>query len=130
MDEARGRRVPEGYVDPRNTQSYHYVSVFQKVMALKTFEHKVIAFLRGPVLDQDGIDRMIHNREWVLNLPYAPNMDPESTSTLEKVREASIELILDNFYDVLGMEEHSYCLDVILGGWQAFLQALLTCVGT
>ena len=120
MDETQGRRVPEEFVDPRNKQSYQRLSVFHKVMALKTFEHNVIAFLRAP-MDQDGIDRMISNREWVLNHRWAQDINPEgllSIAALEKVREASIALVLDDFYDA-GMED-SYCLDVILGGWQAF----------
>ena len=100
------------------------MGIFHKVMVLKTFEHNVIAFLRAP-MDQDGIDRMISNRESVLYFMLGdPGLDDAdwedllSIATLEKVREASIELVLDEFYDA-GMDD-SYFLDVILDGWQAF----------
>ena len=50
MDEIDGRRVLEEFVDPRNTQSYlDHLSVFGKVMALKTFEHKFVALFRAPM---------------------------------------------------------------------------------
>ncbi len=67
MDETRGRRVPEEFVNPRNTQSYPHLSVFQKVMTLKTFEHKVITFLHNAPLDQDGIDSLVDLRQWFLD---------------------------------------------------------------
>ena len=127
MDETQGRRVPEEFVDPRNMQSYQRLSVFHKVMALKTFEHKVITFLRAP-MDQDGIDRLTRNREWVLDAMYQDpalyymNWDDmlSTAPTLGKVWEASIELFLEDFYNV-GMDDEPYscCLDVILDGWQA-----------
>ena len=54
-------------MDPRYTQSYHHqhLSVFRKVMALKTFEYKFIAFLQAP-MDQDGVDNLISHQQWVL----------------------------------------------------------------
>jgi hypothetical protein len=43
MDGTHGKQVPEEFVDPRNTQAYHqHLSVFRKVMALKTFECRFI----------------------------------------------------------------------------------------
>ena len=125
MDETQGRRVPEEFVDPRNTQSYHNLSIFHKVMALKTFEHKVIAFLRAP-MDQDGIDKLMSNRRSILHFMYQDSVlhdmgdweDLLSRATLEKVRKASIESVLGDFYDA-GVED-SCCLDVIIHGWQAF----------
>ena len=63
MNKACGRQVPEEFVDPQNAQSYHKVlSVFNKGMALKTFEHKCIAVLRAPTRDQDGIDMLTSYR--------------------------------------------------------------------
>ena len=121
--ESCGQRVPEEFVDPRNqTDHYQLLSVFRKVMALKTFEHKFIDFLRAP-MDQDGIDKIIRLRQWILEDPRLDDTDWGyllSTATLEKVREASIELVLNNFYD-MGMDDEPYscCLDVILDGWQA-----------
>jgi hypothetical protein len=125
VDEACGRRVPEEFVDPRNTQPYHdHLSVFQKVMALKTFEHKFIAFHHATTIDQDGIDIWISHRQSVLNVPsvdpFARYVNPEyllSIATLEKVREACIALVIDDFYH----DRFDNCsLDVILGGWRAF----------
>jgi hypothetical protein len=60
--ERHDRRVPEEFVDPRNTQSYHEdLSVFRKVMALITFRYKFIAFLRA-TMDQDGVDDLMRYR--------------------------------------------------------------------
>ena len=97
-------------------------------MALKTFEYNFIAFLHAPVMDQDGIDKLIVNREWVVNAMHADRRfeDDEdweyllSKITLEKVREESIQFVLNVFY-YMGMDEPgNCCLDVILNGWQAF----------
>jgi hypothetical protein len=116
MDDQHDRRVPGDFVDPRNTQSYHqHLSVFQKVMALKKFEHKFIALLHSP-MDQDGID----NLTWMLNTMAENIVDRGEllrTVTFEKVREASIEFVLIDFYRN-GIDGCS--LDVVLGGWQAF----------
>jgi hypothetical protein len=119
MDEINGDRVPEEFVDPRNTQSYHqHLSVFRKVMALKTFECKFIDFLHAP-LDQDGIDTMTRLQHIVLE-NVVERHDAEcllSTITLEKVKEASIEFVLDDFHN-RGIDRYS--LRVVLGGWQEF----------
>jgi hypothetical protein len=121
--ESHDKRMPEEFVDPRNTQSYHqHLSVFRKVMALKTFECNFIDFLHVP-MDQGGIDEMMRIHQWVLyrmSEEYAHVDDVEdmvSTITLEKVREACIEFVLTEFYKD-GIEKHSQKL--ILGGWQAF----------
>jgi hypothetical protein len=116
-------------VDPRNTESYHQLaSVFQKVMALKTFEHKFITILHAP-LDQDSIDKMMGLGQWALNIRSDRNTqqrtlnirsdrnDPPSIIILEKVRAACIEFVLIELY-AKGIDQHS--LDVILGGWPAF----------
>jgi hypothetical protein len=127
MDEARGRRVPEVFVDPRNTQYYdQHLSVFRKVMALKTFEHRFIDFLHAP-LNQDGLDNLTWHRLWVLRIMRIMSADPRyedideedllSIATLEKVREACIEFVLNDFYHV-GID--GYSLVVILAGWQEF----------
>jgi hypothetical protein len=124
VDEKDGLRVPEEFVDPRNTQSYHqHLSVFQKVMALKTFEHKFIAFLHAP-LDQDGIINLMSHRRWVLERMWVdPDLDDADwedlhpTITLQRVWEASIEFVLLDF-DSDGNDRYS--LDIILGGWQVF----------
>ena len=86
--------------------------------------HMPSAFLRAP-MDQDGIDRMISDRESVLHFVHEDHgpddtawEDLLSIATLWKVKEASIELVVEDFYDA-GMEDN-YALDVILGGWQAF----------
>jgi hypothetical protein len=123
MDEQHGRRVPEEFVDPRSMQSYRFLSVFQKVMALKTFEHKFIAFVHAP-MDQDGIDKLTSHMDWILGasdndprLDDAAWEDMRSTITLEIVREASIEIVLRYFYN-MGIDD--YPLDIILDGWQDF----------
>jgi hypothetical protein len=121
MDEEHDQRVPEAFVDPRNTKSYHQhsLSLFQKVMALKTFEYKFIALLHAPV-DLDGIDNLMGHRGRVLHIMAECVVDCGElmrTVTFEKVREACIEFVLIAFYRN-GIEGRS--LDVVLGGWQAF----------
>jgi hypothetical protein len=123
--ETYGRRVPEEFEAPRNMPSYHdeQLSVFGKVMALKTFEHKFITFLHDSLLDQDGIDNLTNfhgnvlDRLWEVHYLY--NMLDRayllSTVTLEKVRKTCIELFLADFY-YEGIDSWS-CLEVILGGW-------------
>lgn len=119
MDEARGRRVPDEFVDPRNTESYHQLpSVFRKVMALKTFEYKYTTFLRAP-LDQAGIDGMLRLRQLaVSNIPDMYRFERPPTIPLEQVREACIAILLGEFYEK-GIDSNN-SLDVVLGGWQAF----------
>ena len=105
-DEIDGRRVPEEFVDPRNTQFCHdrSLSVFGKVMALKTFEHKLITFLHAPV-DQAEIDSLMRHRQWALRRvsrdPTLVDMDwgevESSTATVEKSRVARIASLLDSF---------------------------------
>jgi hypothetical protein len=123
--ESHDKRVPEEFVDPRNTQSYHqHLSVFRKVMALKTFECNFIDFLHAP-MDQGGIDEMMRIHQWVLHhtseYEYVHvGEDVEallSTITLEFVREACIGFVLTEFYKD-GIEKHSK--ELILGGWQGF----------
>ena len=101
MDEARGRRVPEEFVDPRNhTDHYQLLSVFGKVMALKTFKYKFIDFLHAISMDQDGIDDLLSHQQYVLD--QILEMDVEYLLlivTLEKVRETCIGLVLADFYD-------------------------------
>ena len=78
VDEARGRQVPAEFVDPRNTESYQYqlLSVFGKVMALKTFEFKFIASLHATSMNQDGIDNLMCHHQYVFNrLSEAPRLD-------------------------------------------------------
>jgi hypothetical protein len=123
MDEIGGDRVPEEFVDPRNTQSYHQdLSVFRKVMALKTFECKLIDLLHAP-LDQDGIDDIARLQHFVLESVSESVMEGFeaecllSTITLEKVKEARIEFVLDDFYNH-GIDRYS--LKVVLDGWQEF----------
>jgi hypothetical protein len=123
--ETYGRRVPEEFEDPRNMPSYHdeQLSVFGKVMALKTFEYKFITFLHDSLLDQDGIDNLTAYHENVLDrlweFHYLYNVLDRayllSTVTLEKVRKTCIELVLADFY-YEGIDSWS-CLEVILGGW-------------
>jgi hypothetical protein len=113
MDEINGDRVPEEFVDPRYTQSYHqHLSVFRKVMALKTFECNFIAFLHAP-LNQDDIDHLMG-----FNLLVELENMLSTRITIEEAKEACIEFILDEFYE-FGMHS-AYYLDVVLDGWQEF----------
>jgi hypothetical protein len=120
--ETHDQRVPEEFVDPRYMPSYEHLSVFGKVMALKTFEHKFIALLHAP-LDQDAIDNFIDIQQYVLermsedsDIDNVEDMLP--TITLQRVWEAFIEFVLVDFYDY-GIDRYS--LDVILaGGWRSF----------
>ena len=123
MDDTHGRRVPEEFVDPRNTESYHeLLSVFGKVMALKTFEHKFNYFLRATIMDQNGIDRLMILQQWSLyRIAVDPEFDDEedllSMVTQEKIMEAIIAFVLVDFHG-FGIERYS--LDVLLNGWHAF----------
>jgi hypothetical protein len=88
-------------------------------MALKTFECKFITFLHAPT-DQDGIDNLMGHRRHVLNAFAEYVVDHGellSKATFEKVREACIGFALLDFYRD-GID--GSCLDVVLGGWQAF----------
>jgi hypothetical protein len=122
--ESHDKRVPEEFVDPRNTQSYHqHLSVFRKVMALKTFKCNFIAFLHAP-MDQGGIDKMmrihqsvLHRLSEIAHFHVGDVEDLLSTITLEFVREVCIGFVLIEFYQD-GIEKHSQ--ELILGGWQAF----------
>jgi hypothetical protein len=93
MDEARGRLVPEEFVDPRNTESYDDDRL---------------------TLDQDGIDRMVHEDPGFDNADWHKLL---STVTLEKAREACNAFVLARFC-CHGVDGHSSV--VIIGGWQAF----------
>jgi hypothetical protein len=122
MDETHGLRVPEDFVDPRNqTDHCQLLSVFRKVMALKTFEYKFIAFLKAP-LKQDDIANFMSHQRWVLERMSVDSYldDAEhllSTITLHKVWEAFVEFVLIDFYEH-GIDRCS--LDVILaGGWHS-----------
>jgi hypothetical protein len=116
------QRVPEEFVDPRYMPSYEQLSVFGKVRALKTFEHKFIAFLHAP-LDQDGIANFRYIQQYVLERmvddPYLDDVeDMLPTITLQRVWEAFIEFVLVDFYDY-GIDRYS--LNVILAdGWRSF----------
>jgi hypothetical protein len=75
-------------------------------------------------MDQDGIDKLTSHMDWILGasdndprLDDAAWEDMRSTTTLEKVREASIEFVLQDFYN-MGIDD--YPLDIILDGWQDF----------
>jgi hypothetical protein len=122
MDETHDQRVPEEFVDPRCMPSYEQLSVFGKAMALKTFEHKFIAFLHAP-LDQDDIDNFTDIQQNILECMEDDSdidnaEDLMSTITLQKVWEAFIEFVLIDFYEH-GIDRYS--LDVILaGGWHSF----------
>jgi hypothetical protein len=128
--ERHGRRVPEEFEDPRDMPSYHdeHFSVFGKVMALKTFEHKFIAFLHDSLLDQDGIDNLTAYHENVLDRMSGDqnlhNMDWDCllSTHLEKARKTCIELVLADFHNE-GIDSCS-CLEAILGGSDASNQAL------
>jgi hypothetical protein len=122
MDETHDKRVPEEFVDPRCMPSYEQLSVFGKVMALKTFEHKFIAFLHAP-LDQQGIANFRRVQQYVLERmvddPYLDDVeDLLPTITLQRVWEAFIDFVLNDFYRH-GIDRYS--LDIILaGGWHSF----------
>jgi hypothetical protein len=101
------------------------LSVFQKVMALKTFEHNFSAFLHAP-MDQDGIDKLISLRQTIVQhmsddsrlVDVNWEFLHDSIATVEKVWAARIALFVLAHLNRFGMDGCS--LDVVLGRWQAF----------
>jgi hypothetical protein len=122
VDETRDQRVPEEFVDPRYMPSYEQLSVFGKVMAVKTFEHKFIAFLHNAPPDQVCIGNFTDIQQNILermedDSDIDDGEDPMSTITLQRVWEELIDSVLIDFYSH-GIDRYS--LDIILpDGWHS-----------
>jgi hypothetical protein len=118
-------RVPDEFIDARNIPGYNELSAYHKLKAMKTFEQRVLSFLRAP-MNEAGFAKMLHHQNWI-RVGMREEGDRLSRReiervcrkmcTVERIAEACVDFAVSDFYfcGVAG-----YCLDVILRGWENF----------
>jgi hypothetical protein len=122
------QRIPENFVDPRETPGFEDLPAYVKVKTLFQYKQMVVGLLRSP-MNRAGKAKMREQIVWIRENVQRLGVQVgcrDEQAVNQVLAQCTVKLVADvcvesfAVWDFYNKGVSGYCLDVILNGWENF----------